>query len=536
MITVRDSLKLGFIKFKTHRVRSVLSVVMFALGVVSILIFLLGVNSIRSILWEAYPDRYRTYFAAVNWSMPALREIKNANSTENIDIDASIPSVSEFKSIYSDKYEIKNVYKKTVLVDSAVTLKDFERKDDSNDSRRSSVENNYSYSIVSIDPYLSMESVSGGYSFENRYNGRIPILLNPVYADVILLNNELQNFFMQDRNFQAFDANFNEKLHEIHKNLHKYVGQEVTVSVGLNGSEVLSFQGLIVGYAGSIQPFQIGGDLFGLNQSTGGLVGIIIPEWALSVNTQIGRLFSQANKQDIVYIVEFDSTEKRDVFVDDMVNLQSPNVLSPSGRCGSNDVRCFVPPTSNEEEFTIPDDGFTDDTINSKNFYFYVYPLKSVKEYFEGILSTIQYLVICLASVFLTFGMAFVTINVLKILADSRKEVGIFRAVGAQQGDIVKIFMSYVFIILNCGFFVGLILAVITNIFLSLFFGDAIYYSIVASSSQVYLVKPLFVFVGFPYVELSVFYIILMVTGFLAGIFPILFKSRDSIIKSLRSE
>ncbi len=527
MITIEDSLKLAFLKFKSRKIHSILSMVIFSLGVITIMIFLLGAASIRDILWNAYPDRYGTHFAAIKWEIDVDEE-KNENNDKgeidgvtdntvniNVEKDKAIPSISEFRSLYQKRYDIKDVYTKVALANVAVVFKEYEGKSLFRDDRPRSLDEYLDlggghflipHNIMFIDPYLSKESVFDGYSLENKYGGKIPLIVPSHYAIEALVNR--LNSGSTNTNKRSDDDFWNmvfvspQEEMEQQRKLQEYIGKEVTVGVYLDESEsdkseIMSFEGVIVGYTDTTS--MMIPDRFQLGY---GRTGLIIPEWAKSVNEGIGKLYNQEIKQnaEISYVVEFDSIEKRSKFVEAVGDAKYRQKLS---------------------------------LINSN---YDVITLFTVQEALQQVLDVLLSIVICLASVFLTVGMAFVTINVLKILADSRKEIGIFRAVGAQQSDIVKIFMSYVFLILTGGFLISLIVAVSINISLSLFFGDYIYYSLVMGSNQMQLVKPLFVFVGFPFVELSVFYIILIATGFLAAIVPVLLSSRRNLISALKSE
>ncbi|GIW57519.1 MAG: hypothetical protein KatS3mg083_464 [Candidatus Dojkabacteria bacterium] len=542
MLTIRDSLRLAVLKFKARKIRSILSMVVFSLGVITIIIFLLGTASIRDILWQAYPDRYGTHFALIEWHGG---EYNSRDGTQNkTDLEISIPSISEFRSLYQDRYDIKGIYKRTEI-EAQVRLTEYESKSILDGKQQSQEEEmDYFPHLLVIDPYLSKESVFQGYSLENKYGGKIPLILNARYAKNILLGEEsvkdLERLYSLA---EGFDSDVLKEIHELQRRLHQYIGKEFTVSIAIDGSEKFSFKGIIVGYVGSLT---VGlPDRFRLDTVN---TALIIPNWAGSVNEDIaGMLSNRGISKSIGYVVEFDSIEKRYRFVEGMKSIKAANSTvdrfaseptnnPPSDKGDRCDIgtRCYVSDT--EDEIADQNNGSPHESGNIVEIDYYTYDLVSVQEFFDKILQPLLYMVICLASVFLIVGMAFVTINVFKILADSRKEIGIFRAVGAQQSDIVKIFMSYIFVVLSGGFFVSLMIAVIINISLSLFFGDAVYYSFVAGSSQVSLVKPLFVFVGFPYVELSVFYIILMVTGFLAGIVPVLLSSKRNVVDALRSE
>lgn len=547
MITIEDSLKLALIQFKVRKISSIFSMIILLLSVIIIMIFFLGYSGIRNILWQAYPDRYGTHFAEIEWYGGMYR---TRNGTDNkIDLESSIPSISDFRSLYQDKYDIKGIYSKT-HVGVQVRLKEYDGNLVLDGSRRSSEGlDGSSRRLLVIDPYLSKESVFDGYSLENKYGGKIPLILDAKYAkDIFLDKKSGENLEMRNYSTETFDIDFLKEAYELQKKLHEYIGKESTVSIDIGGSERFSFKGIIVGYVGSLTYNPI--DRFKFDDES---IGIIIPDWARSANEDIGSLFNNQEISKLMsYVVEFDSIEERSRFVEDMNKLrtQSNSVFQSASEPANNSsldkgyrcnigTRCYG--SVAEEGMVEPNNGPQNESVDSNvEMNYYTYALVSVQELFEASLKPLFYIVVSIASVFLTVGMAFVTINVLKILADSRKEIGIFRAVGAQQSnqqsDIVKIFMSYVFLILTGGFLISLIVAVSINILLSLFFGDAIYYSLVLGSSQIQLAKPLFVFVGFPFVELSVFYIILIATGFLAAIVSVLLSSRRNLISALRSE
>ncbi len=475
-MNIQDSLRLCFINFKTFRSRIIFPAIILALGVVPILMFLIADNSIRRIIKEAYPNRYKTYFLEI-------REFIRVEDYE--ETMQRIPSVSELKSIYGDKYDIKGIYREMLLRSPTVMLGGTDRP----------------YSLKSIDPYLSKELVADGYSFDNKYDGKIPIILNPVYAAEILLGykfehtDDLESIYIDNgniildpsqsrliRTLRTLDTN------DIDRKLYGCIGQEIKVSIVVSGSETISFQGLVVGYDGSIESSKMG-----INSA-----GIIIPEWFISENDEVGRLFSDDRIDQIAYVFEFDSYDKRSRFFYEVATGLNKDMLPPNRDLSAPSI------------------------------------LIKAEEWMKYVLNPLPYVCAPIPLVLLIIAIISMNINLLKVIEESKKGIGVSGTISTQKSDIVKISMSYVFIVLVVGFILGLVLAFGINASLSVILYDLHYGAIFTWTPNIFN-RPLFVLVGFPILEILMFFIILMLIVFLAAIFPVLLVFRHNVVKALRS-
>lgn len=133
-------------------------------------------------------------------------------------------------------------------------------------------------------------------------------------------------------------------------------------------------------------------------------------------------------------------------------------------------------------------------------------------------------------------GAILVVLTVGRTLADSRKEIGVFRAIGAKRAQIRQIFLLYAALLMTRGFLLGLVMAVLGNIVISLKWGDDIFSGMILVGNNYTATKPMFITVGFPLLRLVTIYAVVLAVGMLAAFMPIWRAARVDPIKALRSE
>ncbi|MFW5720499.1 MAG: ABC transporter permease, partial [Candidatus Dojkabacteria bacterium] len=141
-------------------------------------------------------------------------------------------------------------------------------------------------------------------------------------------------------------------------------------------------------------------------------------------------------------------------------------------------------------------------------------------EVFEKGITIARRIAYAVGGFLLTVSALFILTTIAKIVADNRKEIGVFMAVGAQKRDIKKIFFSYAFMLTTLGFIIGLVIAVIFNGALSLIYGDEIVYEMASFAETQDISQPILLFVGVPVVQVTLLYIFVLLVGFAASYLP----------------
>lgn len=85
------------------------------------------------------------------------------------------------------------------------------------------------------------------------------------------------------------------------------------------------------------------------------------------------------------------------------------------------------------------------------DYRFSVCPYPSSLSFFKTVIDSFVYVILCISLLFMVLAVFMVLSTILKITSDSTKEIGVFRAIGAQRWDIAKIFLGYTFILLSSG-------------------------------------------------------------------------------------
>jgi len=341
----------------------------------------------------------------------------------------------------------------------------------------------HSLAITAVPDILISDFIAPNYSFNDNYQGAVPIIIPKNYLIDV----------------EKIDANLTdqEKLNKSQEILNKYLGNTYLVGETINhgSSEVLKYEigsklktkFIIVGF----YPTSLIPDVETAAISS----SIIIPSWAATI-PEISDIYSKS--KDVNVISEFDSNQSRNDFVKkNPLNFSSASDLSNSS---------------------------------------YNTPILSRYEIFAGVIQALRGVVIFIGGILLLISTLFIFTTLNKIIDDSKKEIGVYRAFGALKNDIRQIYYIYALLISNLGFLIGLVIALAIGILLSLAFGNTVYYALANLGNNAVSSKPLFLFIGIPLDSLLILYIIVNILAILAASLPIRRAANLDPIQVLRDE
>lgn len=166
----------------------------------------------------------------------------------------------------------------------------------------------------------------------------------------------------------------------------------------------------------------------------------------------------------------------------------------------------------------------------------YVYPFFQPMESFYGLIDLVKNVGIGVGIFFIVLGAIFTIININKLVTDSRKEIGLFRSIGATRMHILGIYMLYSAIISSLGFFISLVLTLTINSTLSLSFQEEMIYLLSDFGTNRSVDKVFLLLVGNPWVETILIYFITVAVSLLAAIIPSIRATRIEPIVVLKND
>jgi ABC-type antimicrobial peptide transport system permease subunit len=122
-----------------------------------------------------------------------------------------------------------------------------------------------------------------------------------------------------------------------------------------------------------------------------------------------------------------------------------------------------------------------------------------------------------------------------KIIADSRKETSVFRAVGAKRLDIAQVYLLYAGTLAALAFLVSLVLGLAAALLVNAkFSGDLSVQAVLAFNSPD--VNKVFHLIGFNALDLVGIFAFAVATGLISAFIPLLTNLRRNPIKDMREE
>lgn len=135
----------------------------------------------------------------------------------------------------------------------------------------------------------------------------------------------------------------------------------------------------------------------------------------------------------------------------------------------------------------------------------------------------------------LTISSLFLMSTMGKIISDSKKEIGVFRAVGAHKRDVRMIYYIYAWMLMTAGFILALCISVACVMFASVRWGDSFYYQLINTGVNAGVAQPGFVFLGFAPGSFIALYGLTLLITLCAAFFPVMRASRLKPIEVLKA-
>ncbi|MBI2411163.1 MAG: ABC transporter permease [Candidatus Kerfeldbacteria bacterium] len=451
MIRFRDAVQLTRTKFKTRRVRTVFAAISLSIGsviILSLVIFSGGVmHFAKDLFRDSLADRS---FASEQFIRPTTQ---------------STPEQ------YLEKYTAEGA--KAIYVNRSIFEYGFTfsgEKFDTGQFNRSTM------NLSAVDPVFIADALYEGHSFENTYDGKIPIIIPASFildAEQGTEGFSLPNPENQYEAIQQYASSYID---------HTFSLATIEYAGGRDEENILKttdIEVIVVGIS-KITMFGGGGSYYPSDH-------FIIPNWAVDSQDSVKRFFKNSEK-NIVY--EFETKKQRDAFV------KTRNAL--------------------RETYITPVYG----------------PFEMLQEAFK-FFRRVAYSV---GGFFLVVSALFLMTTLGKIIADSKQEIGVFRAVGAQKNDIRKIYLIYAWILSSLGYLIGLGLAYILAILASLKWGEKIFHFISIAGTSYDIPSPKFIFVSFPLQALIFFYFITLLIALFASLLPMRRAAKMDPVKVLREQ
>ena len=166
----------------------------------------------------------------------------------------------------------------------------------------------------------------------------------------------------------------------------------------------------------------------------------------------------------------------------------------------------------------------------------YMYEKASSYQLFGEILNIFRNIVYVVGGLMLIVASIILLVTISKLVKDSTKEIGVFRAVGAKRKDIRNIFFNYSSLISLMGLLIGIIIAYTISIGISVIWGEKLFYSIALTGNNYSPNSHPFVLVGFPIFQLLGITIVTYIISCIAALFPAVKASRMDVVKALKDE
>lgn len=331
--------------------------------------------------------------------------------------------------------------------------------------------------VRAFDPEFVGDFLFEGETFADDGDGVIPVIVPREW--LAMVENE-QYYLLENKERYELTARVAEAAKGRQTKLFEEEGEDTGITLEIVGLSSTGFGGSVgIGYN-----------------------DIVIPMWALE-DEDVEALFEDGSTS---VITEFATRDDRDAFV----------------KAGLDQYQEML--TSSPEKMTA-----IDGPVNS-----IPQPVIGRFEMFQEVVKIARRVVFGIGGFILFIAMCFILVNISKAVADSRKEIGVFRAVGARAFDIQKVFYSYAFIIVNIGFLSAFVIACVVNAAASAKWGEKMFYELASMSTEALPAIPKLLFLGFDIPALGMLYLIVLGCTLLAAAIPAFRASRIDPVVALK--
>jgi hypothetical protein len=158
-------------------------------------------------------------------------------------------------------------------------------------------------------------------------------------------------------------------------------------------------------------------------------------------------------------------------------------------------------------------------------------PLAAVYDSQAGFLNFLRWLLLVIAGISAIIMMG----TVGKVIADSRKETSVFRAVGAKRMDIAQIYLLYAGLLASLAFLISLLIGLGLAVIIESKLSPTLSIQAVLAFNSPNADKA-FHLIGLNLLDLAGIYLFAVATGLLSAILPLLTNLRRNPIKDMREE
>ncbi len=476
----RDALRIASTKFRTRKIRTAFLVLSLAVGLTMIAALAGGVAGVMKTARAIFLDAGQGRYYAV--------EVTTLNRSENTVVEAKKPSIDvgsyiqERKEQYSQK-DI-SVQQVQMIMDNSLKQTLTELPELTTMSGLLSFQTSDAQFIQSyiIDPTIQ---------WDTPQDSIVPVLV-PTAA------------LIGDGGPDWYNKSAKEQYTFLQEQQKKYLGKIVqyhsikaksesnTTTTEVTGKT----QYKIVGFAPE--------DLYASNLYQSGT--FIVPNWAAKNIPEVQGLFEQGNYRTLI---AFANKKDRNDFIAAKQGQQVQEV----------------------EKRT---DAASGETLE---FSHYFMPAQGRFDAFSEIASQFQKFFFGVAGFLLAIGEIMLLLTVGRVVADSRKEIGVYRAIGASRSDVRKIFFWYVCVLTAAATFIAVVLAITGQIIASVKWGEQLFYGLVQFSGNAAVVaQPKYLFLGTNGLHILALFGFAFVSALVASAIPIFRASRIDPIIALKEE
>ncbi len=502
MMKLNDAFAIALTKFKTRKLRNAFAAFTISLGIIIILVFLFGVAGVLDVGKKAFVDSLGDRHFALE-TFPTNKQIQSIEAGvvkmgffEGV--DSTTPSEeADSPEKYLEKYSADGVQVAYLHRLVAASTYGFGIQRDGTTDEFEKKLATVGWSAAVAEPMFVQDFVYADYHFDALVDGKIPVIIpkSATQADAYTV---------------PFDVTQKELYEKFQVNAEKLIGQTFTVT--LSESAGYSY-GVFFGGAENVEPSEeaqtetilptkttievvvVGFAADGFYSSPlYDSYSLIFPNWALEQNTTIAALFAEPSEWRMVS--EFASREERDRFVDRRHNTIDNDPVAGLGS--------------------------------------YVQQIPSRFEMLEDLVRFFRSAGLGVGGFFLVVSSFFLMTTLGKIISDSQKEIGVFRAVGAQKRDVKKIYFAYAWLLVTGGFVIGVFIAVMLDGIASLKWGEDLFYQMMNAGVSASVSEPAFLFVHVVPLYIIAVYAALIVLGVLASAIPIRRASKIDPIQVLK--